>query len=355
MKKASLFILTLFLIPSFLWAEDENEKSDGRKVIEIYEEYKEKGAEIREEQRISGVQFVADFITDKLPLTLDLGAEPGQHGSTIFGILQYDWSEKMSSKIRLSYSSQFSENVENGGAGYIENREIETIILPYMRYFGDEDKNAKTPFFYVGAGAFYSFDWGKINAFAVNEKSILSATVDFHYHKFGPEIEGGLKFPIKNAFVLGLEISHRPISLIINSMSVKSSTTSIVENETAPKRELMNLDAGSKTWSQPYISQTVFMDFFTYFRLKTVFTYDKVILQQKEQDDSGNWTGDDETQESFTWRFGAEIVFPSSNKTRKKNAHLWAGLYYELEWVKNSVNDESKTEKDGKIVFCFGT
>ena len=64
---------------------------------------------------------------------------------------------------------------------------------------------------------------------------------------------------------------------------------------------------------------------------------------------------DESREETFQWRYGLEIVFPSSNRTRKKNSHLWAGVYYEHQWDSTTTDGTNNTTHTGKWIFCFGT
>ncbi len=354
MKKILIFLALFAGFFAKTFADDTEEKpSKIQKAKELYSEYREKSDEVHDSQKISGVQLVADFITDKLPLTLDLGAEPGENGSTIFGILQYDWTEHFSSRIKLEYDSR-STSRKTDSTLIFSSKQIGVTILPYMRYFGDDDNNAKTPLFWVGGGAFYAFNWGKIDIFQSQTQYFLFGTIDFRYHIFGPVAQGGIKLPLGRAFVLCAEASYRPISRIVQAISLDGYTTGFEENSKEIADTPFSQASQTSTWSQPYIYQAVMLDIFSYFRIKTSLEYNRLVLQQREQNSDGTLSGDDETQETLSWRIGTEIVLPSSNKTRKKNSHLWAGVYYESEWQKNTKNDSSNTTRTGKILFCFG-
>ena len=196
-------------------ADSQPKRPKREKIKALYDEYWEKSDEVHENQRISGFQFVGDFITDKLPLTLDLGAEPGEHGSTIFGVLQYDWTPIRASRVLVEYQSlktstdatdQFSvedndEQIENNDwVSISKSKQIEIDFYPYMRYFGDESRFAKTPFIYFGLGAFYLYNWYNITYSGwveTSSKRILSNIgLDGYYHQFGPIAIGAIKMPL---------------------------------------------------------------------------------------------------------------------------------------------------------------
>ena len=356
-------------------------KSKREKIKELYSEYQEKSSEVRKSQRISAFQFVGDFITDKLPLTLDLGAEPGEHGSTVFGALQYDWSQKVASRIRLEYqslktstdaSNLFSTTIETSSgetsAGsdlsgdwitMTKSRQIEVDFYPYLRYFGDADRRAKTPFVYFGLGAFYLFNWYDLNYGGILEttaqRGIFKIDVEGYYHQFGPIAIGSIKVPFLKYFGFSLETTFSPINRVI-SASDNFSTGYILNTET--KSITTNSQSNSTDdahWCSPLLKVDLAIDVFTYFRLRTRFDFSRIYVGSlKEVNLLGSFNTDENRSETYKWRYGAEIVFPSSNRTRKKNSHLWAGVYYEHQWDAVTTNGSTNTTHSGKWIFCFG-
>lgn len=356
----------------------EETHSRREKIKTLYNEYVQKSDEVSEKQPITGSQFVGDFITDKLPLKLDLGAEPGEHGSSVFGILQYDWNKKNASRIRLEYNSEKSTedttnqlSTENSGSYYDKSdwlnikksRQIELDVYPYLHYFGDESIEATSPFIYFGVGAFYLFNWYSQKYAAwfeiENERTMLKIDTDGHYHQFGPIAIGSIKVPFFNIFGLSIEATFSPINRLENISDSKIASYALEEDW----QYTMNTD--NSQWCSPLLKIDIAIDVFTYFRLRTRFDYVRIYL--------GNVTGeegesvsisdvnfltfntDNNRQETFKWRFGAEIVFPSSNRTRKKDAHLWAGLYYEHQWDVVTTDSDSNTNHSGKWILCLGT
>ncbi len=359
-------------------SDPQKAKTKREKIKELYSEYQEKSSEVHKSQRISGFQFVGDFITDKLPLTLDLGAEPGEHGSTIFGVLQYDWSPVRASRIRIEYQSlktsfdasdRFSttstassedESPISDWINITKSKQIEVDFYPYLRYFGDADRRAKTPFIYFGLGAFYLFNWYDLSYSGMLQtdiqKGIFKIDIDGHYHQFGPMAIGSIKVPFLKYFGLSLETTFSPINRVI-SASDNFSTGYILNTET--KSITTNSQSNSTDdarWCSPLLKVDLAIDVFTYFRLRTRFDFSRIYVGSlKEVNIIGTFNTDENRTETYKWRYGAEIVFPSSNRTRKKNSHLWAGVYYEHQWDSVTTNGNTNTTHSGKWIFCFGT
>ncbi len=343
-------------------------KKPGR-IRKIYNEYREKSAEINDKQRITGSQLVADFITDKLPLTLDLGAEPGEHGSTVFGVFQYDWNEKRASRLRLEYSSTKdsqepssmfdTDSMESEVDNYewisiTKQKSIEADFYPFLRYFGDDSNDAETPFFYFGIGAFYSYTWyDRTISYWLNKDSkslMVKYDSDGHYHDFGPIAIASIKVPFLSYFGLHLETTISPINRLI---STADSKISYYRASAVPIHLTEVTD--TQNWCSPTLKIDAAIDCMTYFRVRTKFGYSRIYVGGLSDVDYGTYSSDSNRQELFMLRYGAEIVFPSSNRTRKKDSHLWAGLYYEHNWEKITTNLNSTTSHTGKWIFCFGT
>lgn len=339
----------------------------GGKIKELYNDFIEKSDEVNEKQKITGSQLVADFITDKLPLTLDLGAEPGEHGSTIFGVFQYDWNEKRASRLRLEYSSlkdssdstnwfSLSEDTYDKTEWFniTKKRGIEIDFYPYLKYYGDDSVDAYSPFFYFGLGAFYAYSWYDITASywleKQNERWMIKVDTDADYHQFGPMLIASIKIPFFTYFGAAIELDASPINRLI---SYSNSRVAYFSNTETPEYYI-NGDEEKSNWCSPTLKLDVALDFLTYFRLRTKFGYSKIYLSLSDIHSDSVDEGENK-QETFIWRYGAEIVFPSSNKTRKKDSHLWAGLYYEHGWEKTTTNSTSTTNHSGKWIFCFGT
>ena len=352
----------------------------GGKIKELYNDFIEKSDEVNEKQKISGSQLVADFITDKLPLTLDFGAEPGEHGSAVFGILQYDWNEKRASRLGIEYSSaKTSQDSTNQSSSdelsktakvydwmsFSKNRQIEIDFYPYIRYFGDDSNDAYSPFIYFGLGAFYSYSWYTRNYSGWIEtdtaKVMVKSDIDGHNHQFGPIAIASIKFPFLSIFGLHFQVAVSPINRIVSSadttlsshrldlkgsdwVSEDASTSSLVE---------------SSQWCSPLMQLDLSIDAFKYFRFRTRFYYNRIYvdLESLSGINASTLTLDDDEnkQETYIWRFGGEIVFPSSNRTRKKDSHLWAGFYYEHTWDVTTTGGNSATSHSGKWILCFGT
>ncbi|MBQ7158923.1 MAG: hypothetical protein IJS09_05820 [Treponema sp.] len=356
-------------------AEGEPKKQTKREKIKaLYDDYHTKNSDVKETQRISGLQFLGDFITDKLPLTLDLGAEPNEHGSTIFGILQYDWTNKRASRIRVEYHAAktstdandlFSEQTAseeilvNDWLALEKSKQIEIDVYPYLRYFGDESRLAKTPFLYFGLGAFYIYYWTDIAYIgwmeSLKQKLLSNISINGNYHQFGPIGIGSIKVPFLNIFGLTFETTFSPINYVKSTTNTlaKGYHFDIEKNNTETMLESSSASEGQ--WCSPLLKLDLAIDVFTYFRLRTRFGYRRIYLGGLKEVNFFTFYTDENREEAYKWRYGLEIAFPSSNKTRKKNSHLWAGLYYEHEWTVKTVNDNSSTTHLGKWILCFGT
>ena len=341
------------------------------KIRSIYEDFTKKSSEVNGRQRITGSQLVGDFITDKLPLKLDLGTEPGEHGSTAFGVLQYDWNDKNASRLRLEYASvktntDSSNSIESTAqsqydyASWItimKSRQIEADLYPYLRYFGDESTDAKTPFFYFGIGGFYMFNWYDYSYSGWLEKgtqkAIVKIDVDGHYHQTGPMVIGSIKFPFFNYFGVALEATVSPINLVVQKYKSKQSAYTVdTQSGQGASQEISAPYTETSNWCSPLIKINMAVDALTYFRIRLGFGYSRIYIEDTKNLDLSTAQN---TQETYKLRYGAEIVFPSSNNTRKKDVHLWAGLYYEHQWDIETNSDDVSRNHTGKWILCFGT
>ena len=354
----------------------------GGKIKELYNDFIEKSDEVNEKQKISGSQLVADFITDKLPLTLDFGAEPGEHGSAVFGILQYDWNEKRASRLGIEYSSaktsqdstnQYSSDELSKTAkvydwmSFSKNRQIEIDFYPYIRYFGDDSNEAYSPFIYFGLGAFYRYNWytKDYSGWIENDtaKVMVKSDTDGHNHQFGPVAIASIKFPFLSIFGLHFQINISPINRIVSSADTTLSSHGLYLNpegsDWVSKDASTSFLVESSQWCSPLMLLDLSVDAFKYFRLRTRYYYNRIYVDLGSLSDINASTltlNDDENkQETYIWRFGGEIVFPSSNRTRKKDSHLWAGFYYEHTWDVTTKGGNSTTSHSGKWILCFGT
>lgn len=358
---------------------DENEPEKGmtrrEKIKNLYKEYKEKSSQVKEEQRISGSQMVADFITDKLPLTLDLGAEPSESGSKIFATLQYDWNARYACRLYLSYqnakreidsSRQFfalsgdSLVLGNAQATTLSKaQQFETDLYPFIHYFGDDDRKAKTPFCYFGLGFFYLFYWNSVTAYewaeTATQKTLLNYQSNNHYHQFGPLAIGSIQFPFFKYFAIEMEATFSPINRVESSGTVNIAGYSIDTELNTGDVGYNTSDLSKSRWCSPLLKLDLAVEAFTYFRLRTRFSYRRIYLGSLTDVNFISFYTDENRQEDFTWRYGMEIVFPSSNRTRKKKSHLWAGVYYEHEWQVTTEDLGDTSNHLGRWVFCFGT
>ncbi len=321
-------------------------KEKVKEITEGVQEYNDKKAEEEKDRPVKSLQFLGDFFTDKFPLTLDFGAEPGDKESTIFASLQYDWSERFSSRLRFEYNN-ITKIEDIFGGGYTKNskKSYDFTLLPGIWYFGDADVDANTPLFSLGAGVFYSFAKSKIFSCAPYGSSLVSADTDTIYHTLSPILIATVQIPFKDYFVFGAETSVMPIAYLHVDWDMKVGYGGAAESG----------KFAADMFSTPMVGQVLYLDIFKYLRLKTAFKYSRMALDQNHYySNTGSALTGKYVLHSFSLRYGAEFVLPSSNRTRKKNAHLWAGVYYQHFWQLEDSAGSYSSDYEGRWVICFG-
>lgn len=329
--------------------ETPGEKSSRRTAIKkakgLVKEFNEKKESEQNDGPVNAVQFMGDFLTDKLPLTLDLGAEPGEDGSLIFASLQYDWRDRFASRVRLEYKSSVQINDTASGYEKVSAKSYGIDLYPAIWYFGDTSADSQDALWALGLGAGYSFNDG--HTFTCGASwTLLWMDAGIKYHLLGPVISASVQKPLGRFFCVGAELDVQPIFGVFLNMAVKSNLT---QNNGG------RFSYYSATYASPSLSQSFWLDVLKYIRLKAVFRYSRVALETVRFDSlSGNFYLRDIINNEISARGGVEIVLPSTNKTRKKHSHLWAGVYYQHTWTVNEYAGETARSDMGKWVICFG-
>lgn len=329
-------------------AAPENQKkipATIKKFTEGFQEYNEKKETEESDRPVQAAQFLADFLTDKLPLTLDFGAEPGENENTIFASLQYDWTERFSSRLKFEYNALSS--VDDYLSGYTKNskKSYAFTLLPCIWYFGDADIDSTTPLTSFGFGACYAYSKADSYACLPQIASLLFTDTDTYYHMFLPALVASVQVPFKKYFVFGAETSLLPVAYMHIDWDMKVGYGATVQSG----------KFAADAFSTPTVAQTVYLDILRYLRLKAVFKYSRMAISKNHYYSStGAALSGEYVQHAFSLRYGAEFVLPSSNRTRKKSSHLWAGVYYQHEWQMTTLADNYSGESKSRWVLCFG-
>ena len=327
-------------------SEDASEKSGRKKISGIIKDFKEKKEAQEDSRPVQAAQFVGDFLTDKFPLTLDFGAEPGENGSMIFATLEYEWGEHFSSRVRFEYTSL--NTIDNNPLGYSQtkSKEYGGMLLPCIWYFGDDDVDSMEALWSLGLGVSYSYSNETTESFAALESFYTRNESKSKRHIVSPVLTASVKKPLGKYFAFGSEMMALPFFFIHLNWSAVARP-----NFMAP----VSYDEVYDIFSEPGIRQSVWFDILRYVRVKTVFGYSRMALgRQRAVSDDGRVIEGDYVQHAIMWRYGLELVLPSSNRTRKKNSHLWAGVYYQHDWKLTEFADDYSSDYKGRWILCFG-
>ena len=296
------------------------------------------------------VTVMGNFLMDKHPLTIDFGAEPKEHGSSIFGNLQYNWNKKYASALKVTY---LSEN-ETEDSGSLKNnvthivrqkKSIKIQFDPFIRYFGDSSATARTPLFVLRLGVQTQlfngdvdgirFSMDRFDTYTMNQKMVILA----------PYIGFGFFLPFLKYFEFFSQTNIAPVFGEMERKVYDQFWVSIEDPED-PKLAGRSDSRTLHTISTPIIQQNFALTLFRYIRIASQLNF-----QRLEYSLPG--TADD-TYEQFqtSLKYGLEIVLPSRTARRGDN-HLWAGLYYQHTW--NYSTDSNNFTHDGKVVLSFGS
>ncbi len=373
-KKLSFIFISLVFLPFFLssqendgevvFFQDEIDSEESEEVKKSRAEEKTKKEADKEEiekdersimEKYKPLIFIKDLLDDKLPLRIDFGAEPHRHGSLVFGAAYYDWTKKFSQSLRIEYDHY---NTSTNLSGSLTNSEIRSYVFyptPIVFYFGDSNIFAADPFIRVDIGAyinstetisnsgsFFDFDssYGEYEGAGLytEERNDSNFSV-------GPAFGYSIKFPVHKYVSIISEARLIPAFMYIWNQNIKgclqyNSSTSIKTSE----------DYSSRALCYPFVKFSLAVDFLRYLRVKAQVSYQHfnftgITASTKE--------GINYSLHNISVRYGGELLVPS--KTRKKDAHLWAGIYYEMTWNYLEMNNTAFDEYDGKWVLCFST
>lgn len=371
MQKRAVFLLTFFLLaPQIFWpqqnssgqeipqepsesqavSQDQESPGDGESKESLFQKAKglvkefneEKEAE-QEEGPVNAVQFLGDFLTDRLPLTLDLGAEPGEDGSLVFGSLQYDWKDHFASRVRLEYKSAMLTTDMANGYEKSRSKNYAITIYPALWYFGDTSADSQEALWALGIGAYYAFCDAKNFSCYARDGGLAYVDIGMKYHVLSPVLLASVKKPLGRFFGVGAQLIVRPVYGIFLNMDVASNLAE------SPFSYYTN------SYSSPSFSQSVWLDALKYIRIKGSLEFSRIELESVRygSHDKRFFLYDTDNNE-LSLRGGVEIVLPSTNKNRKKDSHLWAGVYYQHTWSVQEALGQSSSSDKGKWVVCFG-
>lgn len=301
------------------------------------------------------ILFFKNILDDKYPIRVDFGAEPHRHGSMVFGAIDYDWSSTFSQRIRLEYDHYTTSEKTPNALSAEEVRAISITTYPLVFFFGDSNISAQSRFSQLDIGLYYSYsktntttsgffnfpedeEWGDFSGL----RGFLTNDESQKYHLVGPAFGHSVNFPLfRNYISATVEGFFVPAFFI--KLDTASNANYYLEDGVVPSDSSLSY----RSLSFPLVQQTVSLDLFRYLRLKAQATYQHLDLRAiKDIEGIQNYS-----LHTFTLRYGGEILNPA--KTRKKSAHLWAGLYYEMTWNKINFSDYSLKSHDGKWVLCF--
>lgn len=384
MQKKAAFLLALFLFaPKIIWpqeassnegaalepgqessqsqeiSQDKNSeqaqeepgaKDSDRSLIQkakgLVKEFNEQKEAEQEEGPVNAVQFLGDFLTDRLPLTLDLGAEPGEDGSLVFASLQYDWREHFSSRIRFEYKSAAQTTDIVGGYEKLTSKSYGAALYPAIWYFGDTDEDSQEALWSLGVGASCSFVRASNASCYALSSSLAYIDVGMKYFVLAPVLTASVKKPLGRFLGAGAEFAIEPVSGIFLNMDIRSNLT--------------QTNAGAFSYyteshSAPSFVQSVWLDVLKYIRLKGSLRFSRLALESARYDYVGKkFFLYELLNNEIEARGGVELVLPTTNKSRKKDSHLWAGVYYQHTWTVQEALGQSSASDKGKWVICFG-
>ena len=306
--------------------------------------------EAKERRLFPAVVFVRDVLNDKYPFTVDFGAEPGQYGSLIFGVFQYNFTDRFANRFEVGYNNEAKVDHAKAAAAEVSSTISRSVIIeyyPFVMYFGSLERDLN-PLFRLDLGFAFRYQWYSYDYSFYDQDGLyfgsqskgqyLTSRVKQDSYTFLPNISGFVELPFLKYFNLGMEVAVSPIYFTFGYTDLE------INFADSSKNLFINLSSYSKHWSSPAVSTMFYIDILRYVRIKTRFDYNRIFQEQEEYDQAVIYS-------SFVWRYGIEIVKPQ--KSRKKSSHLWAGIYYQHNWSSDSINNDwSRT--DGWI-FCFGT
>ncbi len=336
-KKFYIFFLLFFLALFSVFTEEALPTSE-----EDSEQKDQKSFSIKNTS-YNAIVFLKDVLDDKYPLRIDFGAEPHRHGSLVFGSIWYDWNNILSSSIRGEYDHYMTFLNSGKTVSTTEVRSVSFTPFPVVLFFGNPDIKAKSVFTEVDIGFYLSESHSNTNDGSYlnyTESGFQLSETNTRYVMLGPAFNIVVKVPIIKYIDSITEFFFVPAYFLSYN-----SNSQIDDNLHSSKSSVTGFDLSS-----PYLKYSLCLDFFRYIRIKSQVTYQHINMRQTIYGEENDVRY---SNHKLTVRYGGELLNPS--KTRKKSAHLWAGLYYEMTWEKLYLGSASSNDYTGKWVLCFGT
>ncbi len=286
--------------------------------------------------------------------TFDMGTEPEPTSSVSYGMIQYGWTDTVSSRFDLRYTT--GTNDEETIQGYdtaiynAKQRIFEADILPYVRYFS-VDESGREFCWSVGFSLQHSKENEFVGLFDVNglmldpgdEGKYFTMDNDKTAFIIAPRLGFSAKIPLLNFFSLKAECFAHPFYF----MSLKQAMAYHSDQTTSAFDYSGNNDVNRI--SSPYISLKLSLDIFSNFRLITLCTYQHLDFQQMDwANDFNSLVGYDDKQDMFTFRLGLELL--SGNE---KSARIRGGVYYQVDVNKSSYLNT--TTNNNRWIINLGT
>ena len=286
--------------------------------------------------------------------TFDMGTEPEPTSSVSYGMIQYGWTDTVSSRLDVRYTTGMND--EETIEGYdtaiynAKQRVFEADILPYVRYFS-VDESGREFCWSIG----FSLQYSKENEFAglfdVNslmldpgdEGKYFTMNDEKTAFFIAPRLGGSARIPLALGFRLNAECFVHPFYY----MSLKQNMSYHSDQTTTPFD--YSGDNSVSRVSSPYISLKLSLDIFSNFRLITLCSYQHLDFQQMDwAGDFNSLIGYDDKQDMFTFRFGLELL--SGNE---KSARIRGGVYYQVDVNKSSYLNT--TANNSRWILNLGT
>ena len=296
--------------------------------------------------------------------SFDMGTEPEPNKNVSYGMIQYGWTDSVSSRLDVRYTSSSelqgataTENeVRNRIEGYdtaiysASERIFEANLLPFVRYFGLNDSGRELCWS-VGVSLQYTQENEFAGMFDVNglmldpgdEGKYFTMNDDKSAFIIAPRLGFSAKIPLPNLFGLKAECFVHPFYF----MNLKQAMAFHSDQTTSA----FNYSGNNKISriSSPYISLKLSLDMFNNFRVVTVCTYQHLDFQQMDwADDFNSLVGYDDKQDIFTFRGGLELL--SGNA---KAARVRCGVYYQIDMNKSSYLNA--TTNNNRWILNLGT
>ena len=284
-------------------------------------------------------------------LQFDLGTEPDENGNESYGMIQYGWNDKISSRIDLKYTSIHKTEYEIKGYEHAtdvsKSKIFEISFLPVIKYFGEKNN------FSVGAGLSYQYNNEKEKAGMVDANGLMLNKGDegkyftMNHNKtahfFAPRLSFTALFPFGEHFSFNFESFLHPIYLVRLKQDMNYHA-----DQTAEPFDFSGEDSLFRV-SAPYIFTKISFDIFNYIRFLAQFSYQRLNFRQMDWTaDFNRLEGKDDVQNMTTFRIGLEFLTSKNLKARVRG-----GIYRQIEW--NNSTYRNNTETESKWIVSFGT